>query len=264
MIKAIKYTKEILGVAFFSSTLLFSPILVQANHPPIIVDQVTQAPVIEGPNYNFISMVPNNNHTMHNSQAVKPTVNVPNYIVVDNEPTTQVPQFILVDHIPSNEAPELIIEDTSFNQPTPAPSNVESGVKSGVELVHWDEVREFLPMGKPLEIYDVLTGLTYNVQSLSNGAHADVETVTAADTEIFLETFGGEWSWTPRPVWVTVGDRVLAASINGQPHSVHTIEHNNMDGHVCLHFLGSTTHNGNLDFAQLHQDVLLEAWNLSK
>lgn len=260
MIKALKYTKEIFGVAFFSSTLLFSPILAHANHPPIIVDEITQAPIIDGPIYNFISMVTTNGQTMQKPFTIQPTVNTPDYIPVNNTTSINVPEFIVVDYIPSNEAPKLIIEDSNFDETTPTPSNIDSPV----ELVHWSEVKEFLPTGQPIQIYDILTGYTYNVQSLSNGLHADVETLTAADTEIFLETFGGEWSWTPRPVWVYIGDRVLAASINGQPHSVHTIENNNMNGHVCLHFLGSTTHNGNLDFAQLHQDVLMEAWNLSK
>lgn len=132
-----------------------------------------------------------------------------------------------------------------------------------VELLPWSYVRTFLTPHMHIQIYDVLTGLTYYVYSFSNGNHADVRTVSAADTAIMFHTFGYRWGWDVRPVWVTVGDRVIAASINGQPHGGIGNPANGLGGHVCLHFFGSNVHNGNAAFARLHQDVLHQAYSLA-
>jgi len=135
----------------------------------------------------------------------------------------------------------------------------------GVELVHWSEVRNnIVRTGVPLQITDVRTGITYWVSSFSNGNHADVETLTPEDTATMLRAFGGQWTWTPRPVWVHVDGRVLAASINGMPHAGSTISGNNMNGHVCLHFYGSRTHNGSLGHERDHQAAVQEAFNAAR
>ena len=112
---------------------------------------------------------------------------------------------------------------------------------NSVVLSHWSEVKPILPLLVPLKIVDVYSGITYYVASFSNGNHADVETVTARDTALFLESskvrLGG------RPVWVTVGDTTYAAALFAAIHGDSTISDNNMDGHICLHFFGSTNHN---------------------
>lgn len=133
-----------------------------------------------------------------------------------------------------------------------------------VELLPWSYVSNILTRYMPIQVYDVLTGLVYYVYSFSNGNHADVRTVSAEDTAIMFHTFGYQWSWSVRPVWVTIGDRVVAASINGQPHGALGNPNNGLGGHVCLHFFGSTVHNGNLNFARLHQDVLHRAYAMFK
>lgn len=133
-----------------------------------------------------------------------------------------------------------------------------------VELLHWDEVRDIFTMGVPAQVYDIRTGIIYYVKSFSNGRHADVDPITVHDTALLKQTFGGAWSWDVRPVLVTINGRTIAASINGMPHGGSAIESNGMDGHICIHFLGSSTHNGNGAFTQLHQDVLIEAYRLSK
>ncbi len=132
---------------------------------------------------------------------------------------------------------------------------------SGLELLEWSEVKQILKLHTPIPVVDVRTGLTYTVQSFSNGSHADVETLTTADTEILKSIYGGKWSWSPRPVWVTIAGRKIAASINGMPHGGGVIAGNGMDGQICLHFLGSKTHNGNTSFGKSHQDGVWEAWN---
>ncbi len=132
---------------------------------------------------------------------------------------------------------------------------------NGLELLEWSEVKKILKLHTPIPVVDVRTGLTYTVQSFSNGSHADVETLTTADTEILKGIYGGKWSWSPRPVWVTIAGRKIAASINGMPHGGGVIANNGMNGQICLHFLGSKTHNGNSTFGQSHQDGVWEAWN---
>jgi len=131
--------------------------------------------------------------------------------------------------------------------------------ENGVELLHWSYVRTFLRTGVPIQITDVRTGMTYWVASFSNGNHADVEPVTAEDTAIMHSTYGGRWSWDTRPVWVHIDGRTIAASINGMPHAGSTNPNNNMNGHVCLHFYGSRTHNGTVSHERHHQASIQEA-----
>lgn len=261
MTKHFKYTKAISRAVVLLSMVLFSPDSALANTPPIIIDSIDQIPIIEDDDhFNFIRPVLASEIVNHN--------NFP--IIIFDDPIHMsdiFPNFIIIDYMPLESIPELMIEiEKSQTQNMPTPPIIQNIFEhtSRVELVHWHEVRNFLPIGETIQIHDILSGLTYNVQSLSNGAHADVEPVTANDTAIMLMSLGGEWSWTPRPVWVVIGDRIIAASINGFPHDIYTIPDNNMDGHVCLHFYGSTTHNNNLAFAQLHQDALIEAYNMAR
>jgi len=137
---------------------------------------------------------------------------------------------------------------------------VISGTGGPVERLHWNEARQLTTIGTPLTIVDVRTGITWQVASFSNGNHADVEPITAADTAAMLQAFGGRWCWQPRPIHVHVNGRVLAASINGMPHAGSTNHNNNMNGHVCIHFYGSRTHNGNRSHERDHQNAVNEAY----
>jgi len=143
-------------------------------------------------------------------------------------------------------------------------SAAEVGV-NGVERLHWSYARNnVIRTGVPMQITDVRTGITYWIASFSNGNHADVEPLTAEDTATMLRAFGGQWTWTPRPVWVHVDGRTIAASINGMPHAGSTNPNNNMNGHVCLHFYGSRTHNGSVGHERDHQAAVLEAFNAAR
>ena len=130
----------------------------------------------------------------------------------------------------------------------------------GVELLSWTYVQTIMSTGVSIQITDVRTGITYWIRSFSHGRHADVEPVTAEDTAEMLRAFGGRWTWTPRPVWVHIDGRTVAASINGMPHAGSTISGNNMNGHVCLHFYGSRTHNGSRNHERDHQNAVQEAF----
>ncbi|MDR3091617.1 MAG: SH3 domain-containing protein [Clostridiales bacterium] len=135
---------------------------------------------------------------------------------------------------------------------------------SGVELTPWSEAKGVFTVGKDALIVDVRTGAQYYVRSFSNGNHADVEPVTEQDTQIMLSTYGGRWEWDPRPVWVTINGRTMAASINGMPHGGGVNHHNGMNGQVCIHFKGSKTHNGNVSFEHEHQAAVDEAFRAAQ
>lgn len=132
---------------------------------------------------------------------------------------------------------------------------------SQAELLNWSEAKDVFIIGTDALITDVRTGLQYYVRSFSNGLHADVEPVTVEDTQIMLATYGGRWDWDTRPIWVTINGRTLAASINGMPHGGGINSNNGMDGQVCIHFVGSRTHNGNKSHENDHQNSIMEAWN---
>jgi hypothetical protein len=130
-----------------------------------------------------------------------------------------------------------------------------------VELLAWRAIRDLIPTDAPMVVIDVRTGITFNMRCVSKGRHADVEPLTREDTEAIKTAFGGRWSWTPRPVWVIFDGRVFAASINGTPHGGSTISGNGMSGHLCMHFQGSRTHNGNVRHENDHQNAIMEAWD---
>ena len=140
------------------------------------------------------------------------------------------------------------------------PGSVQSN--GDVMLIEWHQARNYMAIGATAQVFDVRSGLTYYVRSFSNGSHADVEPVTYQDTQTMKRAFGGRWSWDVRPVLVTVNGRTIAASISGMPHGGNATNHNNgMSGHVCLHFKGSRTHNGNTAHERDHQNAVTEAFN---
>ncbi len=140
----------------------------------------------------------------------------------------------------------------------------DNSYSGGVELTPWSQAKQIFTIGKSAKIYDIYTGKVYYVKSFSNGSHADVEPVTAQDTATMKSTYGGVWKWDPRPVLVTINGHTMAASINGMPHGGGVNDNNGMNGQVCIHFKGSSAHNGNYSFTNWHQEVLMEAYSLSR
>ena len=130
-----------------------------------------------------------------------------------------------------------------------------------VELLNWSVVRNMIKRGVPIYTIDVRTGRTFTIQCFSIGDHADVEPLTRADTDTMFDIRGGVWSWAARPVWVSIDGHLIAASIHGMPHDVSTIPDNGMNGHLCLHFLGSTTSSSSASYKADLQNAVQEAWN---
>ena len=143
------------------------------------------------------------------------------------------------------------------------PENAPNISPSGVVMMEWSQARNVVKPGTTISMYDVRSGLTYNVRSFSTGAHADVVTLTAQDTETMKRTFGN-WTWCPRPVWVTIGDVTIAAAINGMPHGGGALPGTEVSGHFCLHFKGSSVHNGNRSYNNDVQAAVQSAFNAAQ
>lgn len=152
--------------------------------------------------------------------------------------------------------------DKPVLESTTSENTVKTLKSNNVDYTDWSIAKNIFTIGVPAKIYDLYTGKVYYVKSFSNGNHADVETVTKEDTRIMKTTFGNVWSWDVRPVLVSINGKTMAASINGMPHAIGVNNSNDMDGQVCIHFKGSKTHNGNVSFTKLHQEVALEAYKL--
>jgi len=131
-----------------------------------------------------------------------------------------------------------------------------------IELIDWATARSIIPKNTNLRVTDVRTGISYNVRAFSLGNHADVDTASQADTDTKRSTRNGTWSWTPRPVWVQIGDRTFAASINGMPHAGSAVSGNGLSGHFCLHFRGSTSHGStSASYVRNMQNAITEAYD---
>lgn len=150
------------------------------------------------------------------------------------------------------------------------------------ELLDWWEAADKLfEKNVPVTVTDVETGKSFVAVRTYGSNHADVETLTAQDTAIMLEIWGGEWNWQRRAITVEINERKLAASASGMPHAgldsqpegqwvdkrsggfgtgtnLDKIKGNNMDGHFDIHFLNSRTH-GTDKVDEMHQLKVQEA-----
>jgi LysM repeat protein len=126
------------------------------------------------------------------------------------------------------------------------------------ELLAWPWVRWVFNVGSVATVTDWLTKKQFKICYMGGSNHADCEPLTAADTAVMYDVFGRMWSWTARPILVTVGDRTFAASMYGQPHGTQTIYNNNFPGQFCLYFYNSRSHNTNA-LNSYHQYNVLSA-----
>lgn len=141
-----------------------------------------------------------------------------------------------------------------------------NGEKRYGEYIRWSDMQKLITKGKSVfTIEDFYTGQTFNVIAAYGGVHADVETLTSADSQIVKQLWGGDYTWVRRPVLVHYQGRVFAASMNGMPHAglenqpegkyiynrsagfgygynFDSIKGNQIDGHFCLHFRDSKLH----------------------
>lgn len=124
--------------------------------------------------------------------------------------------------------------------------------------LEWDKVKEFFPRYTLAVITDVETGKSFQAERRGGTYHADVQPLTAQDTQVLKEVYRGRWSWQRRAVVVEIGGLKIAASMNGMPHGSGKIRGNDFRGHFCIHFLQSRVHkSGKVDLA--HQMMVWKA-----
>ncbi|MGE5371373.1 MAG: hypothetical protein ACM3QZ_05220 [Solirubrobacterales bacterium] len=140
-----------------------------------------------------------------------------------------------------------------------AAARLENGIGDQYgELMMWDDASKYFPKFGKATVVDCETRATYQVQRRGGTYHADVQPLTAEDTRIMKQIYGGSWSWSRRPVIVVAGGHRIAASMNGKPHGGGLIKGNNFPGHSCIHFLGSRLHlNTRVDLR--HQLCVIQA-----
>lgn len=109
------------------------------------------------------------------------------------------------------------------------------------ESLEWFGHENTIPKGAVVTIKDCKTGKTFKAKRWSGANHMDTEPYSPEDTATMKSIYGGEWSWNRRAILVQYNGHVYAASMNGMPHGTSTID-NDFDGHFCIHFTGSMTH----------------------
>lgn len=125
------------------------------------------------------------------------------------------------------------------SEQTPAQAPTVGVVNASVvRYANWySEVKARCRMFPNATVYDFTTGISWQVNMFSLGAHADAEPLTAQDTANMNRAFGGKTTWTPKAVWVVLSDgTVYMASTHNTPHDPYHIRDNNFDGHICIHF----------------------------
>ena len=117
--------------------------------------------------------------------------------------------------------------------------------------------------GEYCSVYDPATGYTWTLRVMTKDAHMDAEPATAEDTAIMNKAFGGEVTWTPKPVWVTFADgKTYIGSTHNVPHTPYHLRDNNFDGHLCVHFpIPMEKANEIGPYATSHQETINEAWD---
>lgn len=132
-----------------------------------------------------------------------------------------------------------------FGTSSSSSSSTKKASKSyKTETLDWfkDDVTHVIPKNARFTIKDVATGRTFEAVRWSGSNHIDAEPRTASDTKAMKAIYGGSWSWRRRAILIMYNGHVYAASMNGMPHGTATIGGNNFNGHFCIHFKNSKTH----------------------
>ncbi|HHV99300.1 MAG TPA: peptidoglycan-binding protein [Clostridiaceae bacterium] len=148
------------------------------------------------------------------------------------------------------------------------------------------EAENVFAIGKTATVYDIESGKSFKIKRTYGHNHADCETLTAKDTQIMKDIYGGQWSWSRRAIIVDVDGVKIAASMAGMPHAgsdkaaanayiksrsggygagtnLDAIKGNNMNGVFDIHFYKSKTHGSN-SVNQAHQNMVKKAAEWAK
>jgi hypothetical protein len=152
-------------------------------------------------------------------------------------------ELLQVNKLPENA--QLQIGQTLIIPVHHIPDTTVNSAKYG-EYLDWFEASQYLfPINAVATVTDFETGKSFQVKRTIGASHSDTEPLTAADTAIIKDVWGGNFSWSVRPVIVEVNGRRIAASMTSMPHSIEYITDNDFTGHFDIHFLNSLRHKDN-------------------
>lgn len=138
-------------------------------------------------------------------------------------------------------------------------SFASGSIHNGVVLQDWFNggSKAFIKK-KPVQVIDVETGLSFEVERFGGWYHADCQPCTKDDTAVF-KSIVGQWTWDRRPIWVQIEGTLYAASMNCMPHMVSPSRTNGFPGHFCIHFYHSLVHETDRECPR-HQACVKEAF----
>lgn len=143
-----------------------------------------------------------------------------------------------------------------------SPNPVEQSVdpRDYVVVMDWfDGGNRVLKRGEYGMVYDIQSGVFFNIKRMGGTNHADIEPATLEDTAKLYSICGGEYSWDSRPVILIAGGKFVACAMNTMPHGDETIYDNGYDGQCCLHMVNSRTH-GSDKVNESHQEAIRDAY----
>lgn len=135
---------------------------------------------------------------------------------------------------------------------------------SEVKCLYWyTQVKPTIKSGQKITVFDPATNLQWTLRLYSLGHHADSEPLTATDTAIMFKAFGYTNTWTPKPVYVKLPNGTWTlATMHNVPHLTGSIQDNNFDGHLCVHFLRTLEEcaANDPDYGMTHQKAIRKKW----
>lgn len=149
--------------------------------------------------------------------------------------------------------------DVGYMKKSALTSSKPSSSSGSIKKMNWwsSGIQSIFSRGTTAKVTDVRTGISFSVRRKGGTKHADTEPSSKSDTRKMKKASGGSWSWTRRPIIVTIGGKRYAASMNTMPHGESSLD-NGYPGHFCIHFTESHTHESDkVDSA--HQSAINEA-----
>lgn len=168
-----------------------------------------------------------------------------------------------------NSTSVVLAGNTQVTTTVPTAPSVTAGTVSAanVRYANWyTEIRAKVRTYPNVTVYDFTTGISWQLNIFSNGAHSDAEPLTAEDTASMNRAFGGKTTWTPKAVWVVLSDgTVYMASTHNTPHSPSHISTNNFNGHLCVHFPRTQSQVESIGpYATSHQKAIDLGWEATQ